>query len=357
MLLTSLNLGGFNTQLTLGWFLVQLALAVVFTIFLLIAVAYYTLAERKVMGSIHRRLGPNVVGPWGLFQPLADGFKLVLKETVVPQRVSPLLFILSPYLTFVLSVLGWVVIPFGFGIIISDIDLSILYILAVSSLGVYGIILAGWSSNSRYAFMGAIRSAAQMISYEIAMGFVIIGVCLCSGSLSLSDIVANQAKISLWYFLPLSPLFAIFFVSILAETNRAPFDLPEAEAELVSGYNTEYSSTIFALFFLGEYANMLLMCSLWVSLFLGGWSLGFLPQQVAFGTKVAFAAYLFVLVRAILPRYRYDKLLELGWRVFLPLTLGFIVFLTGILSLFGGLPYAPEIYCDPLVFSQRHAFL
>lgn len=245
-----------------AWIFGQVLVTVLASVFLLVAVAYYTLAERKVMASIQRRLGPNVVGPWGLLQPLADGLKLIIKEVIVPQRASTVLFIASPYLTFVLSLMGWAVIPFGFGLAAADIDLSLLYLLAVSSLGVYGIVLAGWSSNSRYSFMGAVRSAAQMISYEISLGFVVLGVCMCSGSLSLADIAASQALISVWYALPLAPLFVVFFISMLAETNRAPFDLPEAEAELVSGYNTEYSSTTFALFFLGEYANMLLMSSL-----------------------------------------------------------------------------------------------
>jgi NADH-quinone oxidoreductase subunit H len=221
----------------------------------------------------------------------------------------------------------------------------LLYLLAISSLGIYGIVLAGWSSNSRYAFMGAIRSAAQMISYEITMGFVLLGVCLCSGSLNLTSIVATQSLISTWFVLPLYPLCIIFFISILAETNRAPFDLPEAEAELVSGYNTEYSSVTFALFFLGEYSNMLLMSSLWVILFWGGWDSGYLyiPEVISFSFKVTLAAYLFILVRAILPRYRYDKLLELGWKVFLPLTMGFLFFLLGILVFFDSLLFSSEL--------------
>lgn len=249
------------------WILGQIIVALLVVVLLLIAVAYYTLAERKVMASVQRRLGPNVVGPWGLLQPLADGLKLIIKEIIIPRRANTFLFLFSPYLTFVLSILGWAVIPFGFGVVAADLDLSLLYLLAVSSLGVYGIVLSGWSSNSRYAFMGSIRSAAQMISYEIAMGFALLGVVLCAGTLNLTAIVATQALISTWFMLPLFPLFIVFFISILAETNRAPFDLPEAEAELVSGYNTEYSSVTFALFFLGEYSNMLLMSSLWVVLF------------------------------------------------------------------------------------------
>lgn len=233
---------------------------------------------------------------------------------MIPNKANTFLFVFSPYLTFVLALLGWAVIPFGFGTIVADLNLSVLYLFAISSLGIYGIVLAGWSSNSRYSFMGAIRSAAQMISYEVTMGFSLLGVCLCSGSLNLTSIVVNQVYITTWYCIPLSPLCVIFFISILAETNRAPFDLPEAEAELVSGYNTEYSSITFALFFLGEYSNMLLMSSLWTILFLGGWDFPFpiLPSEIYFGVKVVSVAYLFILVRAILPRFRYDKLIELG---------------------------------------------
>lgn len=326
-----------------SWLTSQLLITIFIIIFLLVAVAYYTLAERKIMASVQRRLGPNVVGPWGLLQPLADGLKLIIKEVIIPKRANSILFLLSPFLTFILSILGWAVIPFGFGIIVSDLNLSILYLFAVSSIGVYGILLAGWSSNSRYSFMGSVRSAAQMISYEISMGFTLIGVCLCSGTLNLTSIVANQQLISTWYVLPLYPLSIIFFVSILAETNRAPFDLPEAEAELVSGYNTEYSSVAFALFFLGEYANMLLMSSLWISLFFGGWDFFNLPHEICFAFKVSMSAYLFVLVRAILPRYRYDKLIELGWKVFLPIAMGFTSLLIGVLYTLEGLPFYPEL--------------
>ena len=324
-------------------------------VFLLVAVAYYTLAERKVMASIQRRLGPNLVGPWGLLQPLADGLKLIIKEIVIPNKANTFLFVFSPYLTFVLSLLGWAVIPFGFGTIIADLNLSVLYLFAISSLGVYGIVLAGWASNSRYSFMGAIRSAAQMISYEVTMGFSLLGVCLCSGSLNLTSIVVNQIYITTWYCIPLYPLFIIFFISILAETNRAPFDLPEAEAELVSGYNTEYSSITFALFCLGEYSNVLLMSSLWIILFLGGWDFPFaiLPSEVYFGIKVVCAAYLFILVRAILPRYRYDKLIELGWKVFLPFTLGYVIFLAILLYTSGGLPFTPEVALNPILIAQN----
>ena len=258
------------TNGSIMWLMGQVLTVLLIVVLVLVAVAYYTLAERKIMASIQRRLGPNVVGPWGLLQPIADGLKLVIKEVIIPRRANKFLFLLSPYITFVLSLLGWAVVPFGCGVSAADLSVSMLYMFAVSSLGVYGIILAGWSSNSRYAFMGAVRSAAQMISYEIALGLVLLNVSLCAGSLSLSGVVFAQVFTSCWFVLPLFPLFGIFFVAMLAETNRAPFDLPEAEAELVSGYNTEYSSITFALFFLGEYSNMLLMSALWVTLFLGG---------------------------------------------------------------------------------------
>ena len=237
---------------------------------LLISVAYFTLVERKLMGSIQRRRGPNVIGYLGLLQPLADGLKLFAKETILPSNANTVLFLLAPMMTFTISLMGWAVIPFGEGIVLSNINVGILYLFAVSSLSVYGIITSGWSSNSKYPFLGALRSAAQMISYEVTMGFSLLGVCLCSGSLNLTSIVVNQIYITTWYCIPLYPLFIIFFISILAETNRAPFDLPEAEAELVSGYNTEYSSITFALFFLGEYGNMLLICRITTILFLGG---------------------------------------------------------------------------------------
>lgn len=320
----------------------QILSPLILIIFLLVAVAFFTLSERKGMASIQRRLGPNVVGFWGLLQPLADGLKLILKEIVIPRKANNKLFFFSPFLTFVTSLLGWSVIPFGNGNTLADINYSILFIFTISSLSIYGILISGWASNSRYSFLGSLRSAAQMISYEINIGFILIGVILCTGSLNLGQIVINQVNHTIWYIIPMYPLAMIFLISMLAETNRAPFDLPEAEAELVSGYNTEYSSITFALFFLGEYSNMLLMSSLLTILFLGGWDLGFfniiLNDEICFGIKTILASYLFILIRAILPRYRYDVLMEIGWKIFLPLTLGYLLFTAGILIILDGLP-------------------
>jgi NADH-quinone oxidoreductase subunit H len=310
---------------------------------LLISVAYFTLAERKVIASIQRRRGPNVVGMWGLLQPLADGLKLLVKETVLPSNANTILFIIAPILTFLLSLLGWAVVPFGSHTVLSDLNIGLLYIFAVSSLGVYGIIISGWASNSKYAFLGALRSAAQMVSYEVSIGLIIISVLLCAGSLNLSKIILAQE--SIWYIIPLFPVFILFFVSALAETNRAPFDLPEAEAELVAGYNVEYSAMGFALFFLGEYANILMMCALCSILFFGGWLPLFpilpftlIPGPLWFGLKVAFMAFVFIWVRAAYPRYRYDQLMRLGWKVFLPLSLAWVLFIAGILVGFDWYP-------------------
>jgi NADH-quinone oxidoreductase subunit H len=306
---------------------------------LLLSVAYFTLAERKILSSIQRRKGPNVVGTFGLLQPLADGLKLFVKETILPSNCDVVLFIFAPILTFFLSLLSWVVIPFGKGMSYAELNIGILYLLAISSLGVYGIIIAGWSSNSKYAFLGALRSSAQMVSYELTIGFSILSVIICTKSLNLIEIVLCQEKI--WYCIPLFPIFIIFFISSLAETNRHPFDLPEAEAELVSGYNVEYSAMGFALFFLGEYANMLLMSSLNTILFLGGWLapfyLNFIPDPIWFGIKISFFVILFILARAILPRYRYDQLMRLGWKVFLPFTLGWFILTCSILLSFNWL--------------------
>src|SRR6476620_2840291 len=287
---------------------------------LLIAVAYFTIAERKIMGAIQRRRGPNVIGYIGLLQPLADGLKLFVKETTLPSSANTGIFLLAPALTFVLSLMGWAVIPLADGVVICDINLGVLYLLAVSALNVYGILFAGWSSNSKYAFLGAIRSAAQMISYEISIGFIILSVVVCAGSFNLSMIVLAQQKI--WFIIPLLPVFIIFHISMLAETNRHPFDLPEAEAELVSGYNVEYSSMAFALFFLGEYANILLISSFCVILFFGGWlppfaSWTFLSPCIWFGLKISCMVVFFIVMRAALPRYRYDQLIHLGWKAFL----------------------------------------
>tara|TARA_R110002050_G_scaffold11068_1_gene37662 strand:+ start:7522 stop:8520 length:999 start_codon:yes stop_codon:yes gene_type:complete len=300
---------------------------------ILLSVAYLTLFERKVIAAMQLRKGPNVVGPFGLFQPLADGLKLMHKETILPTLSRKGMFLLAPIITFVLSLVAWAVIPVDAGMVFADINVGILYLLAISSLGVYGIIIAGWASNSKYAFMGALRSAAQMISYEISIGLVIVSVLICSGSLNLTEIVLSQQKI--WFVIPLFPMFVIFLISSLAETNRAPFDLPEAEAELVSGYNVEYSAMPFAFFFLGEYANMILMSSMITILFLGGWlapfGFNFLPGFVWFFIKVWSVLFIFVWVRASFPRYRYDQLMRLGWKIFLPFSLIYVVLVAGIM--------------------------
>ena len=310
---------------------------------LLTGVAYLTYAERKVIAAMQLRKGPNVVGPFGLFQPIADGLKLMNKETIIPAGANKILFILAPMLTFILSLIAWAVMPFNETLVLADINVGILYLFAISSLGVYGIIIAGWASNSRYALLGALRSAAQMVSYEVSMGFVIITVLLGVGSLRLTDIVLAQQD--MWFFIPLFPMFIIFFISTLAETNRLPFDMPEAEAELVSGYNVEYSSMTFALFSLGEYANMLLMGGMTVVLFLGGWlppldiaPLNWIPGPIWFGAKIAAVMFVFIWVRATFPRYRYDQLMRLGWKVFLPLSLLAVVVYSGVLVAFDWLP-------------------
>lgn len=310
---------------------------------LLIAVAYFTIAERKIMGGIQRRKGPNVIGFLGLLQPLADGLKLFAKETILPSNSNLVIFIFAPILTFILSLIGWSVIPFSECIVVADLNLGVLYLFAISSLSVYGIILAGWSSNSKYPFLGALRSAAQMISYEVSIGFIIVNVSICAGSFNLSSIVLAQTKI--WFLFPLLPMFILFYISMLAETNRHPFDLPEAEAELVSGYNVEYSSMTFALFFLGEYANMLLMSAFSSILFLGGWlpilniqPFNFLPGSFWFSLKIILGVIFFILTRAALPRYRYDQLMYIGWKCFLPLSLSYLIFTASILISFNWLP-------------------
>jgi NADH-quinone oxidoreductase subunit H len=310
---------------------------------LLLAIAYLTYAERKIIGAMQLRQGPMVVGPMGLLQPIADGLKLLVKETVLPTGANKVVFLLAPMITFTLALIGWAVIPFGDGMVLADINVGILYLLAISSLGVYGIIMAGWASNSRYAFLGALRSAAQMVSYEIAIGLIIINVLITAGSLNLSDIV--RAQEDLWYFIPHFPMFAIFVASILAETNRHPFDLPEAEAELVAGYNVEYSSMAFALFFLGEYGNMILMSAICSILFLGGWLPPFdiapftwIPGPIWFIAKICFVLFIFIWARATLPRYRYDQLMRLGWKVFLPASLLWVVVTSGFLVATGNLP-------------------
>jgi NADH-quinone oxidoreductase subunit H len=309
---------------------------------LLVSVAYFTLAERKILGAIQRRRGPNVVGAYGLLQPLSDGFKLLVKETVIPSNANKLIFILSPMLTFTISLMGWAALPFDKYAVLAQIDNGFIYFLAMSSLGVYGIILSGWSSNSKYAFLGALRSTAQMISYELSIGFVLLTIVICCESFNVQQIIEHQKTI--WFIIPFLPLFLIFFTAALAETNRHPFDLPEAEAELVSGYNVEYAAMGFALFSLGEYANMLMMSSIVIVLFLGGWSapfeiLSIIPGAIWFGIKICLFVFLYVYMRGILPRYRYDQLMSLGWKVFLPIVLGYFMFTYSILVSFNGLPF------------------
>ncbi len=323
------------------WPVVWIAIKVLLMVVpLLLAVAYLTYFERKVIAAIHLRRGPNVVGPYGLLQPLADGMKLFFKETVIPTGANKGVFILAPMLTFILALIAWAVIPVGEGIVIADINVGILYLFAISSLGVYGILMAGWASNSKYAFLGGLRSAAQMVSYEVSMGFIIITVLLVAGSLNLTDIVMAQ-KNTVWFIIPLFPMAVIFFISTLAETNRHPFDLPEAEAELVSGYNVEYSAMTFALFFLGEYANMILMCGMTTILFLGGWlppfdiaPFNWIPGPIWFALKISFLLFIFLWVRATFPRYRYDQLMRLGWKVFLPISLAAVVIVAGVVLAF-----------------------
>ena len=310
---------------------------------LILSVAYLTFAERKVIGYMQLRKGPNMVGPFGLLQPIADAVKLMHKEVVIPTKANPVLFLLAPMITFTLSLMAWSVIPFGDGIVLADINVGILFLFAITSLEVYGVIIAGWASNSKYPFLGALRSAAQMVSYEVSLGFIIVSVLMCVGSLNLTDIV--NAQKGLWYGVPMFPIMIMFFISTLAETNRAPFDLPEAEAELVSGYNVEYSSMPFALFFLGEYANMILMSAMTTILFLGGWLppadwaiFTWIPGFVWFALKIAFVLFCFLWVRASLPRYRYDQLMRLGWKVFLPLSLAWVVLTAAFLVFTDNLP-------------------
>lgn len=325
------------------WILLQI-LAIVVP--LLVGVAYLTYAERKVIGAMHLRRGPNVVGPYGLLQPLADGAKLFFKETVIPSGANRVVFVMAPMVTFSLSLVAWAVIPLSDGLVVADINVGILYLFAISSLGVYGILMAGWASNSKYAFLGALRSAAQMVSYEVSMGFIIISVLIVAGSLNLSDIV-NAQKESIWFVIPLFPIAVIFFISTLAETNRHPFDLPEAEAELVAGYNVEYSSMTFALFFLGEYANMILMAGMTTILFFGGWlppfdiaPFNWLPGPLWFIIKMCMLLFIFLWVRATFPRYRYDQLMRLGWKVFLPISLAAVVIVGGVVVAFDISPLA-----------------
>lgn len=312
-------------------------------IVLLLAVAYLTYAERKVLGGMQRRQGPNTVGPLGLLQPIADGIKLLSKETVVPTQANGPVFYLAPMLTFTLALVAWAVIPVQAGWAIADLNVGILYLFAISSLGVYGVIMAGWASNSRYAFLGGMRSASQMVSYEVSMGLVIVCVLLCVGSMNLSDIVTVHRP--WWVQILLLPMLVVFLVSILAETNRSPFDLPEGESELSGGFMVEYSAFTFALFFLGEYANMILMSAMTTILFLGGWlppfgidALAVIPGAIWFALKVAGVLFFFIWARATFPRYRYDQLMRLGWKVFLPLSLIWVIVVAGALLYMDALP-------------------
>ncbi len=317
------------------------------TVPLMISMAMLTYFERKVIAAMQLRKGPNVVGPFGLLQPFADGLKLLMKETIIPTQSNKVMFLLAPMITFMLALVGWAVIPFSEDFVIADLNVGVLYLFAISSLGVYGIIISGWASNSNYAFLGAIRSSAQMVSYEVSIGLVIITVLLCVGSLNLGDIIAAQSGgIGNWFACSfLFPMFVIFFISALAETNRLPFDLPEAEGELVAGYNVEYSSMSFALFFLGEYINMILISAMTVVFFLGGWQapvtegwLTLIPAPLWFILKICFILFLFLWVRATFPRYRYDQLMRLGWKVFLPFSLLWVVLTAGYLLYSGNLP-------------------
>ena len=309
----------------------------------LVSVAMIVWLDRRVWAFVQKRQGPNVVGPFGLLQSLADALKYIFKEIIIPASSNKVIFILAPIITMTLALIAWAVIPFGVEQVLANINVGILYIFAVSSLGVYGIIMGGWASNSKYPFLGAIRSAAQMVSYEVSIGIIIINVLLCVGSLNLNDIVIAQKE--MWFIIPLFPMFVIFFISALAETNRPPFDLPEAEAELVAGYQTEYSGMMYAMFWLGEYANILLMCALGSILFLGGWlspidlyPFNLIPGALWLVFKILFLFILFALVKAIVPRYRYDQLMRLGWKIFLPLSLTYVVLTASYLFYFNLLP-------------------
>ena len=310
---------------------------------ILVSVAMIVWLDRRVWGLVQKRKGPNVVGPFGLLQTLADALKYIFKEIIIPASANKTVFILAPIVTMTLALVAWAVIPMSEELVLSDINVGILYLFAVSSLGVYGIIMGGWASNSKYPFLGAIRSAAQMVSYEVSIGIIIINVLLCVGSLNLKDIVLAQKQ--LWYVIPLFPMFVIFFISALAETNRPPFDLPEAEAELVAGYQTEYSGMMYAMFWLGEYANILLMCAMGSILFLGGWlpiidiyPINMIPAPIWMILKILFLFLLFALIKAIVPRYRYDQLMRLGWKIFLPFSLIYLVLTASFLFYFDKLP-------------------
>jgi len=309
----------------------------------LVSVAMIVWLDRRVWGLVQKRKGPNVVGPFGLLQTLADALKYIFKEIIIPASANKAVFVLAPIVTMTLALVAWAVIPMSEEFVLADINVGVLYLFAVSSLGVYGIIMGGWASNSKYPFLGAIRSAAQMVSYEVSIGIIIINVLLCVGSLNLKDIVLAQKD--LWYVIPLFPMFVIFFISALAETNRPPFDLPEAEAELVAGYQTEYSGMMYAMFWLGEYANILLMCAMGSILFLGGWlpiidlyPINLIPAPIWMIIKILFLFFLFALIKAIVPRYRYDQLMRLGWKIFLPFSLFYLVLTASFLFYFDKLP-------------------
>jgi NADH-quinone oxidoreductase subunit H len=329
------------------WIIIQILM---FLVPVLIGVAYLTYAERKIISAMQMRIGPNVVGWFGLLQPIADAVKLLTKETVLPTGASPVVFFLAPMVTFGLAMMAWAVIPVSDGWVISNLNVGILYLFAISSLGVYGVVMAGWASNSRYAFLGAMRSAAQMVSYEVSIGFIMISVLITAGTLNLTELVQSQSEplfgvLPGWYFIPHFPMFVVFFISVLAETNRHPFDLPEAESELVAGFMTEYSSMSFALFFLGEYANMIMMSALITILFLGGWlapydvaPLNMIPGVVWFAFKIAMCLFVFIWTRATFPRYRYDQLMRLGWKIFLPFSLIWLALTAGYLVYADALP-------------------
>ena len=322
------------------WFFPVLIQSLAIVLTLLVAQAFLMYFDRKVWAAVQMRKGPNVVGPFGLLQSFADLFKFVFKELIIPAGANKVVFILAPLITFVLALIGWAVIPVGPGLVVSDINVGILYLFAISSLGVYGVIMGGWASNSKYPFLGSLRSAAQMVSYEVSIGFVIISVLLLVGSVNLSDIVESQSRgggMLNWHFIPLLPMFVVFFISALAETNRPPFDLPEAESELVAGYQVEYSSTLFLMFMIGELANIVLMCAMLTILFFGGWHspIPWAPLETVpifwFCAKIIFFFFLFAMVKAIVPRYRYDQLMRIGWKIFLPLTLGWVMLVAAVL--------------------------
>ena len=325
-------------------FLVQEIYKILFLLVpILVSVALIVWLDRRVWGLVQKRKGPNVVGPFGLLQTLADALKYIFKEIIIPASANKSVFILAPIVTMTLALVAWAVIPMSEELVLADINVGILYLFAVSSLGVYGLIMGGWASNSKYPFLGAIRSAAQMVSYEVSIGIIIINVLLCVGSLNLKDIVIAQKD--LWYVIPLFPMFVIFFISALAETNRPPFDLPEAEAELVAGYQTEYSGMMYAMFWLGEYANILLMCAMGTILFLGGWlpivdiyPINMIPAPIWMILKILFLFFLFALIKAIVPRYRYDQLMRLGWKIFLPFSLIYLVITASFLFFLDKLP-------------------